>query len=228
MVGMPAISPENYEALATKYEGQDPATHLPGSYTAEQIAGYRKQQEIYARLMRSPRTTFNEMMLFRAGGSIQNLHPASRGTVSLNPKDPQGEVTVDYRAATNDIDLDVMVEIIRFMRRYMAQDEFEQFQPRETMPGASVTSTEQLRQWSKGQIIPSVYHPVGTCAKVPREMGGCVDEALQVHGTKKLSVIDGSIMPTLIGATTCMTVYAVAEKVGYLLDASSTVARRRC
>lgn len=65
------------------------------------------------------------------------------------------------------------------------------------------------------QIIPSVYHPAGTCAKMPREWGGVVDEDLKVYGVTGLSIVDASIFPTLIGATTSMTVYAVAEKVGF-------------
>lgn len=213
MIGLPVLSPDNYEALASKYEEQDPTSHLPPRYTDEQIEGYRQQQAVYSRLMRSPDTTFNEMMMYGPGGSIQNLHCMSRGTVLIDPSDPEGEVIVDYRAGTNEIDLEVMAENIRFMRRYMTTGELQQYNARETSPGSSITTTEQLVSWGKEQIIPSVYHPVGTCAKTPREWGGCLDEELLVYGTGKLSIIDASMMPTTVGATTSMTVYAVAEKV---------------
>lgn len=213
MVGLPVLAPNSYEALASKYEKQNPESHLPPSYTPEQIHGYEAQQAVYSRLMRSPDTTFNEMMMFQPGGSIQNLHPVSRGTVSIDPSNPEGDVIVDYRAASNEIDLDIVVEEIRFMRRYMASSAFAQYKPRETSPGSNYTTTEELTEWVRGQVIPSVFHPVGTCAKMPRELGGCVDEKLRVYGTRRLSVVDASMMPTLIGATTSMTVYAVAEKV---------------
>lgn len=213
MTGLPVISPDNYEALASKYENQDPTTHLPASYTAEQIEGYRQQQAVFAKLMRSPDKTFNEMMMYGPGGSIQNLHCHSRGTVLIDPKNPEGEMIVDYRAGSNTIDLEVMVEIIRFMRRYMTEGELKQYNARETSPGTTVSSTDQLVEWAKGQIIPSVYHPVSTTAKMPREWGGVVDEELLVWGTKRLSIIDAGIFPTIVGATTSMTVYAVAEKV---------------
>ena len=133
--------------------------------------------------------------------------------MTLNPEDPDGEVIVDYRAASNEIDLELMAENIRFMRRYMAAEELAQYEPYETVPGGNYNSIEQLAIWTRGQIIPSVYHPVGSCAKTPREHGGCVDEYLRVYGTSKLSVVDASIMPTNVGATTQMTVYAIAEKV---------------
>ncbi|TEA19227.1 Dehydrogenase xptC [Colletotrichum sidae] len=212
MIGLPVISPDRYESLARTYEAQDPKSHLPSSYTAEQIAGYRQQQKVYGRLMRSKNTVFNEMMMYGPGGSVQNLHPLSRGNILLNTAQPEGEMIVDYRAASNTIDLDVMAEIIKFMRRYMTTGELAQYQARETSPGTGVSTDAQLVNWAKGQIIPSVYHPVGTTAKMPRELGGVIDENLLVYGVKKLRVIDASMMPTTVGATTSMTVYAVAEK----------------
>jgi choline dehydrogenase-like flavoprotein len=211
-VGLPVLSPDNYEAITAEYAEQDPTSHLPSSYTDEQVEGYRQQQAVYARLLQEPDTTVNSMMMNGPGGSVQNLHPLSRGVVSLNPANPEGEVLVDYRAATNPIDLQVMVENIRFMRRYMASEVFEPYDPREFLPGSAVESQEQLLAWARAQTIPSVYHPVGTCAKVPRDHGGVVDEHLLVYGTQKLSIIDASIFPTLVGATTQMSVYAVAEK----------------
>ena len=48
---------------------------------------------------------------------------------------------------------------------------------------------------------------------MPRELGGVVDEDLFVYGAKKLRIIDAGIQPTLIGATTAQTVYAIAEKI---------------
>lgn len=213
MVGMPVLAPDTYEALATRYEDQDPTSHLPSSYTDEQVEGYRQQQAVFSRLMRSPNTTFNEMMMMGPGGSIQNLHPASRGTVRLDTANPEGEVLVDYRGGTNDVDLEVMAENVHFMRRYMTEGELAQYEARETSPGLAVETTEQLMEWARGTIIPSVYHPIGTCAKMPKEWGGVVDEDLFVYGVGRLSITDASIFPTNVGATTQQSVYAVAEKV---------------
>ena len=120
---------------------------------------------------------------------------------------------VDFRGGSNDIDLEVMAENVRFMRRYMTEGELAQYRATETSPGLSVSTTEQLMQWARGSTIPSVYHPIGTCAKMPREWGGVVDEGLFVYGTGRLSIADASIFPTEVGATTQQSVYAVAEKV---------------
>ena len=48
---------------------------------------------------------------------------------------------------------------------------------------------------------------------MPRKLGGVVNEDLLVYGAKKLRIVDAGIQPTLIGATTCQIVYAVAEKI---------------
>jgi hypothetical protein len=223
MIGLPVISPSRYAALAAAYEAQNPATYLPTSYDATLIEGYRRQQQVYSRLMRSPGNTFLEIMLFGPGGAVQNLHPMSRGTIRLNPTNPSGGMIVDYRAATNPIDIDVMVENIKFMRRFMTTGDLAQYQAREITPGTSVSTDEQLATWARRQIIPSVYHPVGSAAKMPREWGGAVSEDLLVYGVQRLSIIDASIMPTIIGATTSEAVYAIAEKVGRLLASASAL-----
>ena len=219
MIGLPVISPDNYEALASEFETQDPAQYLPSSYDPTQIEGYKQQQKVFANLMRSTNVVFLEIMLYGPGGAIQNLHPMSRGTVLIDPKNPEGEMIVDYRAATNPIDLKVMVENIRFMRRYMTTGSLAQYDAIETDPGKNVNTTDALLTWARAQTIPSVYHPVGTAAKMPREWGGVVGEDLLVYGTKKLSIIDGSIFPILVGATTSMTTYAMAEKAADIIKA---------
>ncbi|KAK2763108.1 hypothetical protein FQN54_009742 [Arachnomyces sp. PD_36] len=212
MLGLPVVTPERFEELAAAYEAQDPAEFLPESYDETLIEGYRQQHKIFSRLMRSSGVTFLEMMMHSPGGTVQNLHPMSRGTVLIDPANPEGEVLVDYRAVTNPIDMDVMVEIIKFMRRYMTTGELEQYEAIETVPGANVTTDEQLASWARDQIIPSVFHPIGTASKMPRKWGGVVDEDLLVYGVENLSVIDASVQPTLVGATISMAVYAVAEK----------------
>lgn len=218
MIGLPVIAPERFEELAAAYEAQDPAEFLPDSYDETLIEGYRQQHKISTRFMRSAGVTFLELMMLGPGGSVQNLHPMSRGTILIDPSNPEGDMIVDYRAVSNPIDMDVMVETIKFMRRYMTTGELEQYGATETSPGLNVTTDEQLADWARDQIVPSVFHPVGTASKMPREWGGVVDEDLLVYGVNQLSIVDASVQPTLVGATISMAVYAVAEKVSSVLD----------
>jgi choline dehydrogenase-like flavoprotein len=56
------------------------------------------------------------------------------------------------------------------------------------------------------------FHPAGSCAMLPKEMGGVVDSELKVYGTKNLRVVDASIFPLEPTGNIQATVYAVAEK----------------
>ncbi|SPO02312.1 related to alcohol oxidase [Cephalotrichum gorgonifer] len=219
-LGMKAVSPDTYEALSDALEAQDAAEYLPAGTHATVVEGYARQKSLYARAMRDNSLSFLECML---GGSPscspQNVHPVSRGTVSLNATDPEGEVIVDYRAGSNPLDIDIMVELVKFFRRYITGGDLEAYGAQEVSPGADVGTDEELAAWARGTIIPSVYHPVGTAAKMPREWGGVVDEELLVYGVEGLSVVDASIMPTIVGGTTSMTVYAIAEKAADLIKA---------
>ncbi|KAK3324527.1 GMC oxidoreductase-domain-containing protein [Cercophora scortea] len=50
-----------------------------------------------------------------------------------------------------------------------------------------------------------------------RGLGGVVDDELRVYGVKGLRVADASIIPTLVAATTQLTVYTIAEKVAAMI-----------
>ncbi|RPA81165.1 alcohol oxidase [Ascobolus immersus RN42] len=218
-LGLPVVAPDAFERIASNFEAQDPAAYLPADTHPTIIEGYRQQQKLLGKAMRSKGTTFFNTMINGIGGAPQNLRPVSRGTIHINPSNPQGEPIVDYRALSNPIDLDVFVEFIKFFRRFHSYGTLAQYQAQETAPGANVQTDAQIATWLRGQLNPSVYHPVGTAAKMPREWGGVVSEDLLVWGTKKLSVIDGSIMPVIVGATTQQTVYAIAEKAAEIIKA---------
>ena len=180
------------------------------------VAGYKAQMKSYAAALRSNKTAFYNAVIHGGfgGGNFVHLHPLSRGTVNIDPANPQLEPVVDYRALSNPLDTSLVVEMIRFTRRYYFNNSINaQFDPQENRPGDYVTSEPDLRGFVSTAYNPTEFHPVGTASLLPRELGGVVDEKLKVYGTKGLRVVDGSIMPTLPGANTCQTVYAVAEKV---------------
>lgn len=49
-------------------------------------------------------------------------------------------------------------------------------------------SDEELREFAK-EMLNTVHHPVGTCAMLPKELGGVVDSKLLVYGTANLRVV---------------------------------------
>ena len=58
----------------------------------------------------------------------------------------------------------------------------------------------------------SHFHPVGSCAMLPRDKGGVVDDSLNVYGVNGLRVCDASIFPMATRGTPISAVYAVAER----------------
>lgn len=220
-VELPVVSPGSFKRIASKYESQDPATYLPKDTDRTIIRGYRKQQQIYAREMRAKDFSFLRATFSGDPSFVPIIiHPVSRGTVLIDPaagSDIEVEPIVNYRAASNPIDVDVAVEEIKFLRRFMTTGELSRYNATEVVPGPGLESDEALGAWVRANTIPSVYHPVGTAAKMPREWGGVVGEDLMVYGVRGLSVVDASMMPTIVAGTTSMTVYAVAEKAADLI-----------
>ncbi|KAK0732412.1 hypothetical protein B0T21DRAFT_334565 [Apiosordaria backusii] len=220
-IGLSVIAPSSFSRIASRYESQSPAAYLPKGTHPTIIRGYRQQQRIYAREMRAKNFSFLRAT-FSGDPSFVPIviHPVSRGTVLIDPAasaDIEVEPIVDYRAASNPIDVGVAVEQIKFLRRFITGGELSRYNATEVVPGPGYETDEALARWVRANTIPSVYHPVGTAAKMPREWGGVVGEDLLVYGVKGLSVVDASIMPTIVAGTTSMTVYAIAEKAADLI-----------
>jgi choline dehydrogenase-like flavoprotein len=142
------------------------------------------------------------------------LHIFSRGSVHISPDDDGVNTppVIDYRAFTNPVDLDLNVELLKGVRYLMGHKAMvDALSPIETSPG--VSGDEQIKAWIRRNINPSVAHQVGTASLGPIELGGVVGPDLRVHGTRKLSVADNSIMPLVPGSHTSATAYAIGEKV---------------
>ena len=215
MISLPVLSPDTYESIASDLEKLDPAAALLPGTDQTVVAGYAAQLKVLAAGVRSNNTSWLQFPNNGgSGGLIFNMHPLSRGYVNINISSPNSEPVVDYRALTNPIDLRIDVELFKGVRRFFSsKGEIQKLTPVELAPGSSVQSDEDLAAWVETALGPSAFHPVGTAAKAPLEHGGVVGEDLIVHGIKRLSIVDASIFPLLVAATTQSTVYAVAEKV---------------
>ena len=80
---------------------------------------------------------------------------------------------------------------------------------------------EAIKNFIRGAAVSTWAHPVGTCAMMPRDMGGVLDSNLNVYGVQRLRVVDASMMPMIPGGHTSTTVYAVAEKAADLIKGAS-------
>lgn len=114
------------------------------------------------------------------------------------------------------MDIDLLIEALKFSRRVVQTPAIQELAPTELAPGPMIQSDDQLRAFIK-ENLSIMFHPAGTAAMQPREIGGGVDCRLKVYGTTNLRIVDASIMPLIPATHLSATVYAIVEKVPILL-----------
>ncbi|KAF5723993.1 GMC oxidoreductase [Fusarium mundagurra] len=138
------------------------------------------------------------------------MHPMSRGSVHINGQDVKGKPIIDLNYLNNEYDIQALIEGARFARKVAETEPLRSVWAAEFEPGLGKRTDEQLRDWVV-KTVNSFYHPVGTCAMLPKRDGGVVDSNLKVYGTKNLRVVDASIIPVQLSGHIQTAVYGIAE-----------------
>jgi choline dehydrogenase len=144
------------------------------------------------------------------GIQVAQQHPWSRGTVFIATTSAFDSPSINPSYFNVVYDEEIMNFGSGFARKLAATAPLSDYLITETLPGAGVTGTA-LTTYTK-QNSGTEYHPLGTCAMLPRDKGGVVDTSLLVYGSSNLRVIDASIMPLHISAHLMASSYGVAEK----------------
>jgi choline dehydrogenase len=147
------------------------------------------------------------------------LHPRSVGQIRLVSADPLKAPAIDPNYLADDRDLQALIEGLKMAREIVAQKPFDEYRSSEYDPGSSVQSDEDLAQYIRVKS-ETMYHPVGTC-KMGKDPMAVVDDQLRVRGVEGLRVVDGSIMPTIVGGNTNAPIITIAEKAADLIVASA-------
>ncbi|KAM0546772.1 hypothetical protein ACHAPJ_010701 [Fusarium lateritium] len=138
------------------------------------------------------------------------MHPMSRGSVHINQRAPGGKPDIDLKYLTNEYDVHALIEGAKFARKVAETEPLRSFWEAETEPGPDVTTDKQFRDFAI-KTVNSFYHPIGTCAMLPKKDGGVVDSNLKVYGVKNLRVVDASIIPVQLSGHIQTAVYGIAE-----------------
>ncbi|KAI0709496.1 alcohol oxidase [Earliella scabrosa] len=141
------------------------------------------------------------------------MHPFSRGAVHINSSDPLRQPTIDPRYLDNDVDLELALESTKFVRKVTESEPLASFVVAPHQPTSAEVSTDA--EWLEyiRTYLGTIYHPMGTAAMLPREIGGVVDpKTLKVYGTSNLRVVDASVIPMILAAHPVSTIYAIAER----------------
>lgn len=114
--------------------------------------------------------------------------PLSRGSVHILSSDPLTKPIVDPELLSAEPDLSVLLAGLRFCRKVASTTAMQSIVAKEVSPGPEVESDEDLKSFIRRNLNP-VYHPIGTAAMLPQEIGGVVDGELKVYGVDNLRIV---------------------------------------
>ncbi|EAS29201.3 uncharacterized protein CIMG_07947 [Coccidioides immitis RS] len=137
--------------------------------------------------------------------------PFSRGAIHIESSDPRDYPTVDPSYLEHPLDMRLLRAATRMSLDLICTGALSSVTYDIVVPYQPMI-TEQNYDEHACETCESYFHPVGTCAMMPREDGGVVDPNLIVYGTENLRVVDSSIIPLHISGDIEWTVYAIAEK----------------
>ncbi|GAP82846.1 putative GMC oxidoreductase [Rosellinia necatrix] len=153
-------------------------------------------------------------------------HPLSRGSVHVVGAGADQRLAIDPRFLSHPLDVEVMARHVQFIEQGLATTEplARWLKPDGKRaigaPGAgALTDLDAAKEFIKNRAV-AAHHYTGSCAMLPREMGGVVDPQLRVYGTANLRVCDASIIPLTPRSNPQATVYGVAEHGAKLIRSS--------
>jgi 4-pyridoxate dehydrogenase len=137
------------------------------------------------------------------------LRPESRGMVKLASADPAAPVRIHQNFLASDADWKALRAGLRLLRDVGRQRAMAPFVGRELLNGYDDAA---LDAHIRATAI-TAHHPLGTCKMgVAGDPAAVVDESLRVFGTEGLRVVDGSVMPDLVGGNINAPIVMIAER----------------
>ncbi|EMD66099.1 hypothetical protein GGP41_006436 [Bipolaris sorokiniana] len=138
--------------------------------------------------------------------------PLSRGSVTLNPADPNDKPVCNPRFLSTNTDRFILRRAVRGNLRLVetgplaAEIEGEIPPAGAQFPALTTKSSDEEIDARITQFASTIYHPVGTYT-----LGTVLDDAFRVKGVGGLRVCDASVLPEPIAAMPSCTIYALAE-----------------
>lgn len=142
---------------------------------------------------------------------VMQLHPESRGSVTLRSADPLDKPRIDLNLLSAPRDFADIRGGIEAVRRIFAQRPLRDMVEHEIAPGENA----DLDDFIRGNL-KITQHPAGTC-RMGEDPEAVVDSELRVKGITGLRVVDASVMPSVPGANINAAVIMIAERASDLI-----------
>lgn len=141
------------------------------------------------------------------------MHPASRGTVRVDPADPCRAPLIDPNFLSARSDLEWLEEGIERIRDIASRPSLRSFGLAEELMPGSADVAAHIRAHASTH-----FHPVGTC-RMGMDAMSVVSPRLAVHGLRNLWVCDNSIVPMLPAGHSAATAMIIGERGADLIAA---------
>ena len=150
---------------------------------------------------------------------ISLAHPFSRGTVHVSSSSPRDPPVIDPRYLSHPLDVEILARHVRYIPTIASTQplaSYVKLNGHRLPRNSNIDTLDAVKNHCRRNFITN-NHPCGTCAMMPWNMGGVVDERLKVYGVKALRVVDASIFPMIPRGNIQSSVYAVAERAADLI-----------
>lgn len=148
---------------------------------------------------------------------VMQLHPESRGSVTLRSADPLEKPRIDLNLLSTQRDFADIRGGIDAVRRIFDQGPLRDMVSGERAPGRDADLDDFIRH-----NLKITQHPAGTC-RMGEDPRAVVDSELRVRGVTGLRVVDASVMPSVPGANINAAVIMIAERASDLIRGRATI-----
>lgn len=141
--------------------------------------------------------------------------PRSRGSITLDPTNPDGDPLIDPAYMTDPSDVAALVGGLSLIRDVFSQQALTVFGLQELFPGPDASSDEQLAV-AVHAGVSSYYHPVGTC-RAGDDPESVVDGRMKLRGLSNVHIGDMSIAPIAPEVATSVTAQFIGWRTAELV-----------
>ncbi|KAJ3887051.1 hypothetical protein GG344DRAFT_56382 [Lentinula edodes] len=143
-------------------------------------------------------------------------HPLSAGELYITSNSAFDYPYINPNYLAHSADLTILREGFKMARLISQASPLSAYLTGETTPGSSVSTDDEWNTWIES-AVGTEYHPTGTCAMLPLELGGVVSPSLLVYGTSNVRVADASVYPFDLSSHLGAPTYGLAEQASTII-----------
>lgn len=143
-------------------------------------------------------------------------HPLSKGHVHIRSPSANTKPAVTFNYYTHPLDLEAHSRHLLALQTLAKEPAFKGIIKADGARYPPEFDLDAAKKYLQ-ETATTNYHPCGTCAMLPEDIGGVVDPRLKVYGTANVRVVDASVFPIIPRGNIVSVVYAVAEKAADIL-----------